>query len=119
MTFDLLQITINVLRNLVSVSMAPPVNKPGHSPDVTVLIVTIETDVTTASKGSREMIARNVPLVSRVMNANSVPGGSKERFVKNVFLVSREPNVNNVRKTTTEIIVVIIFLTKMYVIDFS
>ena len=119
MTFDLLQITINVLRNLVSVSTAPPVNKPGHPPDVTALIVTMETDVTTAWKGSREMIARNVPLVSRVMNANSVPGGSKETFVKNVFLVSREPNVNNVRRTITEIIVVIIFSTKIHVIESS
>ena len=42
------KITRNVRKNLDSVSMAPPVDKPGHPPDVTALIVTKETDVATA-----------------------------------------------------------------------
>ena len=66
--------------------MAPPVNKLGHPPDVTVLIFTKETDVRDAQRDSREMVARNV------------------------LLVSREPSVKNVQRTTTEIIVVMIFL---------
>ena len=41
-----LQITINALKNLVSAIMAPPVSKLGRPQDVTVQIVTKETDVT-------------------------------------------------------------------------
>ena len=44
--------------------MALPVNSAGHPPGVTALIVTKETDVTTASRGSREMAVKNVPLIS-------------------------------------------------------
>ena len=40
--------------------MAPPVNEPGHLPDVTALIVTKEADVTTVLRTSREIAARNV-----------------------------------------------------------
>ena len=40
--------------------MAPPVNEPGHPPDVTALIVTMEADVTTVLRTSREIAARNV-----------------------------------------------------------
>ena len=36
--------------------MAPLVNKPGHLPDVTALIVTKETNVTIVLKGFREMV---------------------------------------------------------------
>ena len=39
--------------------MAPPVNKPGHPPDVTALIDTKETDVTTVLRDFREIVARN------------------------------------------------------------
>ena len=40
--------------------MAPPVNKHGHPPDVTALIMPMETDVNSAQVGSREMVVRNV-----------------------------------------------------------
>ena len=39
--------------------MVPPLNQPGHPPDVTALIVTKETDVKTVPRRSREMAARN------------------------------------------------------------
>ena len=44
--------------------MAPPVNKPGHQPDVTVLIVTKETDARSVLTGSREMVVLNVLMVT-------------------------------------------------------
>ena len=44
--------------------MEPLVNKPGHPPDVTALIVTKETDVATVLKGSREMTVMNVLMVT-------------------------------------------------------
>ena len=49
--------------------MAPPVNKLGHPPDVTALIVIKETGVTTVLRGSREMAARNALRGSREMVA--------------------------------------------------
>ena len=47
-------------------------NQRTGPPDVTVLIVTKETDVIYALKGSRVMIARNVPFVSKEMNVTHV-----------------------------------------------
>ena len=52
--------------------MAPPVNKSGHPPDVTALIVTKVTDVNNVLRGSREMVAKNVPLASEEINARPV-----------------------------------------------
>ena len=49
--------------------MAPPVNKPGHPPDVTVLIVSKETDVIRAWKDPREKIVMNAPRTTMEMNA--------------------------------------------------
>ena len=40
--------------------MAPPVNEPGHPPDVTALIVPMETDATDTQKGTRETSVNNV-----------------------------------------------------------
>ena len=66
------------------------VNRPGLQPDVTVLIVSRgtgvkvanqiskETDVTCALRDSREMVARNVPLVSKEINVKIVQRDSKE-----------------------------------------
>ena len=39
--------------------MVERANRSGHPPDVTALMVTKETDATTALRGSREMAARN------------------------------------------------------------
>ena len=47
-------------------------NLCGPPPDVTVLIVTKETDVIDVLKCSREMVVRNVPLVTKEMNATDV-----------------------------------------------
>ena len=44
--------------------MAPPVNEPGHPLDVTALIVTKETDVTTVLRGSKEMTVTNALMVT-------------------------------------------------------
>ena len=74
--------------------MAPPVNKPGHPPDVIALIATKETDVTVVLNASKEIVARNVPLVSKVTNVN------------NALRDSKEMNVNSVRVVTMEMIVV-------------
>ena len=52
--------------------MAQPVNKPGHPPGVTVLNVSKERDVAPALRGSREIVARNVPLISKVMIVRNV-----------------------------------------------
>ena len=40
--------------------MVPPVKELGHLPDVTALIMPMETDVNSAQVGSREMVVRNV-----------------------------------------------------------
>ena len=53
-----------MLKNRDSVSMVPPVNKPVHPPDVTVLIVTKETDVTTVLTDSRGKTVMNVLMVT-------------------------------------------------------
>ena len=53
-----------MLKNPASVWMAPPVNKPGHQPDVTVLIVTKETNARSVLTGSREMVVLNVLMVT-------------------------------------------------------
>ena len=74
--------------------MAPPVNKPGHPPDVTAMIVPKETDVKYALRDFKESVAKNVPL------------GSKETIVNNVLRDSRVGIVSNALRTTTEIIVV-------------
>ena len=74
--------------------MAPLVNKPGHPPDVIALIATKETDVTVVLNVSKEIVARNVPLVSKVTNVN------------NALRDSKEMNVNSVRVVTMEMIVV-------------
>ena len=76
--------------------MAPPVNQSGHPPDVTAHLVSKETAVICVLKGSREIVARNVPLVSKEMNA------------RNVLLVSKAKNVNNVQRATMELNVVMI-----------
>ena len=47
--------------NQNSVSMAPPVTKPGHPPNATAPTITRETDVICALKGSEEPGVRNVP----------------------------------------------------------
>ena len=70
--------------NQDSASMAPPVNKPGQPPDVTVLTVSREIDVTPVQKGSKEM------------NVMSVVRGS------------REMDARNAHRTTTGIIVVMV-----------
>ena len=44
--------------------MMPPVNEPGHPPDVTALTVTRETDVTTVLRCSREMVVLNVLMIT-------------------------------------------------------
>ena len=85
--------------------MAPPVSKPGRPPDVTAQTVTKETDVTDALKGSREMTARNAPLVSKVMNVNIALRDSKEMIVENAPL------------TTMEMTVVRLFSPQIFVID--
>ena len=92
-----LQITINALKNQDSVSMAPPVKEPGHRRDVTALIVWKETDVTSVKKGSK------------VKNVTSVWRGSREMVARIVLHVSRVMNAKNVQTTTTEMIVVKIF----------
>ena len=71
-------------------------NQKGYPPDVTAQIVTKETDVTGVWKGSREMVAKNVPLVSREMNVNNVLRDSREKIVRNVSPVSRVINVTTV-----------------------
>ena len=58
--------------------MAPPVNKPGHPPDVTVLTVSRETDVTSVRRGSREM------------NVMTVWRGSKELIASFVLWTTME-----------------------------
>ena len=65
------QLTTIAQRNPDSVSMAPPVNRPEHLPDVTVHLVFKETVVMCALRSSREMVVRNVPLVSKVKNVNN------------------------------------------------
>ena len=77
--------------------MVQYVNQPGHPPDVTALIISRETDVTSAQKGSKVTNVRNVPLISKVMN------------VRNALRDSREKNVDNVHKTITDKIVVMLF----------
>ena len=118
----LFQITTNALKNLDSVSMAPPVNGPGHLLDVTALIVSKETRVMFALTDSKELVAKNAPLVSKGMIVKNVPLVSREIIVNNVHLVSkaaivnnvlrdsRVAIVNNVCRTTTELIVVMILL---------
>ena len=88
--------------------MAPPVNKPGHRPDVTVRIITKETGVTHAQRdikvisvknvlrGSGEKAARNVPLVSKVTNARNVLRDSKVMVARNVPPVSKVTSVGKV-----------------------
>ena len=44
--------------------MAPSVNELGHPQDVTALIATRETDVTTVPRGSREKTVMNVLMVT-------------------------------------------------------
>ena len=44
--------------------MAPSVNELGYPPDVTALIVTRGTDVTTVPRGSREKTVMNVLMVA-------------------------------------------------------
>ena len=72
--------------------MAPPVNQPHCPADVTVQNVTKETDVTGVWKGFKEMVARNVLLVSREMNANDVLKDSREMNVNFALRISREMN---------------------------
>ena len=67
--------------------MVPHVNKPGHPPDVTALIITKETDV------------------------NSVQDSSRERVARNVLLVSKESIFKNVCRITMVMIVVIIYIS--------
>ena len=73
--------------------MAPPVNEHGHPPDVTVLIVTKETDVINALSSSRETAARNVPLVSKAMNVRNALNGSVETVARNVLRITTELTV--------------------------
>ena len=69
-------------------------------------------------RGSREMVANNVPFVTKETDVTRVPQGSREIVVRNVCLASGETSVINARKATTEIIVVI-FLDKINVLEFS
>ena len=77
--------------------MAPPVNKPGQPPDVTVHLDSKETDVIPVQRGSVVIIVNNVLNVSR------------ETVARNVTLVSKVTNARNVRRTTTGMTAVIIF----------
>ena len=74
--------------------MASPVNQLGRPPDVTALIVSKETNVTSVQKGSR------------VMTVISVPRGSRETIASIVPPDSRVMDAGNVQWTTTEIIAV-------------
>ena len=86
------------------VSMAPPVNKFGHPPDVTVLTVFKETCVMCALRDSKELVARNAPIISKGMNVKNAPRGSRETVAKDVPLVSKEMNVNSALRGSREII---------------
>ena len=44
--------------------MVPPVNGPGHPPDVTALIATKETDARSVLRGSREKTVMNALMVT-------------------------------------------------------
>ena len=61
--------------------MAPPVNKPGHPPDATALIVPMETDVTSALIISKDMVAGSVSLISREMSVDNARRTTTERIV--------------------------------------
>ena len=65
------QITTNAQRNPSSVSMVPPVNKLGHPPGVSIHLVYKEIDVMCVQRGSREMVAKNVLLVSKEMTVDN------------------------------------------------
>ena len=62
----------NALKSPNSVWMEPPGNEHGHPPGVTVHLISKETYVMHVLRGSREMVAKNAPLVSKVMNVNNV-----------------------------------------------
>ena len=68
--------------------MAPPVNQPGRPPDVTVHLVFKETGMTHALRGSREMVARNVPLVFKEMNVNDAHTTSTGKTVVMVLFLT-------------------------------
>ena len=70
--------------------MAPPVNEPGHPPDVIALTVTKETDMTRVRRGSREMVVENVLTGSKEMAAQNVLRGSREMNVTPVLMVTME-----------------------------
>ena len=63
----------NVWKSLATATMEH-VNRHGHQPDVTVMIIFKETDVTNAQKGSKVMIVMNALLVTMatiVVSVNS------------------------------------------------
>ena len=93
-------------RNQDSVRMAPPVNKPGHPPDVIALIATKETNVTVVLNVFKETVARNVPLVSKVTNVNSALRDSKEMVAGIAPFVFKGMNVKNVLKGSRETTVI-------------
>ena len=62
----------NALKSPNSVLMAPTVNEHGHPPGVTVHLISKETYVMHVLRGSRKMVAKNAPLVSKAMNVNNV-----------------------------------------------
>ena len=98
-----MQITTNVLRNLDSASMEPPVNEPGHPPDVTAQTITKEIDVTRALRGSREM------------SVMSVVRGSRVTVARNVFLVSKVMTARDASRAITETTAVIIFIQLCFI----
>ena len=67
--------------------------KLGHPPDVSVQIAPRERDVTSALRGSKGTIVRNVLLVSRATIVNNALRDSKEATVNNVPRIIMETTV--------------------------